>query len=184
MLAVLTSRLPASLRDRPGDTCTEGEFDVVDLVPMTEDQFHAYLGFAVANYAQENIRAGNVAPDRALDAAGQQFQSLLPDGLDTPDQYLFSVQDTIREKSVGYLWLGIRDDGSKPFAFLYDILIFEAYRRQGYGTQALHALEKQALEKGFDEIKLRVFGHNHAARALYEKLGYVATNVNMAKRLK
>jgi ribosomal protein S18 acetylase RimI-like enzyme len=151
---------------------------------MTEGQFHAYLGFAVANYAQESIRAGNVAPDRALYAAEGQFQSLLPDGLDTPGQYLFSIQDTTRGKSVGYLWFGIRDDGTRPFVASYDILIFEAYRRQGYGAQALHALEKQAVEKGFDEIRLHVFGHNHAARALYEKLGYVATNVTMARRLK
>jgi hypothetical protein len=28
-----------------------------------------------------------------------------------------------------------------------------------------------------------VFGHNHEARALYEKLGYVATNIMMSKSL-
>jgi hypothetical protein len=28
-----------------------------------------------------------------------------------------------------------------------------------------------------------VFGHNTAARPLYEKLGYVATNINMSKGL-
>jgi GNAT superfamily N-acetyltransferase len=157
---------------------------VVDLIPMTEDQFHSYLGSAIANYAQESVRAGNVAPDQAFQMAEGQFDSLLPAGLDTPDQYLFSIRDPAQGQQVGYLWFGIRDDGARPFVALYDVLIFEVFRRQGYGTQALQALEQRARERGFDEIRLHVFGHNHAARALYEKGGYAATNVTMAKRLK
>jgi ribosomal protein S18 acetylase RimI-like enzyme len=156
---------------------------MVELVPMTADQFHTYLGFAIAGYAEDQIRAGNVAPDRGLHVAEQQFQRLLPHGLDTPDQFLFSIRDAGLGKEVGYLWFGVRDDGARPFAALYDFLIFEAYRRQGYGTQALHALEQQVRDRGFDEIRLHVFGHNHPARALYEKVGYAATNVTMAKRL-
>ena len=32
-------------------------------------------------------------------------------------------------------------------------------------------------------ISLHVFGHNRVARALYEKLGYETTNVNMTEKL-
>jgi ribosomal protein S18 acetylase RimI-like enzyme len=156
---------------------------MVDLVPMTEDQFHFYLGFGIASYAHESIRAGNVVPDLALKAAERQFENLLPDGLDTPDQHLFSIRDTAQRKGVGYLWFGVRDEGGRRFAALYDLLIFEAYRRQGYGTAALHALEDQVAAQRLDEIRLHVFGHNHPARALYEKMGYAVTNVTMAKRL-
>jgi ribosomal protein S18 acetylase RimI-like enzyme len=156
---------------------------MVELIPMTGDRFHTYLGFAIASYAQETVRAGNMAPERALQAAESQFQSLLPDGLDTPDQYLFAIRDTVQDKDVGYLWFGFRNDGGKSFTALYDFLIFEGCRRQGYGTRALQALEKKAKAQGLDEIRLHVFGHNHPARALYEKMGYVATNITMAKRL-
>jgi ribosomal protein S18 acetylase RimI-like enzyme len=156
---------------------------MVELIPMTEEQFHAYLGLAIADYAQDIARAGNVAPDLATEVSEQQFQSLLPDGLDTPDQSLYAIYDPIRRKHVGHLWFGIRDEGGQTFAALYDFAIFEAYRRQGYGTQALQALEQQVRARGLDEIRLHVFGHNHPARALYEKMGYVPTNITMAKQL-
>ena len=36
---------------------------------------------------------------------------------------------------------------------------------------------------GLHKMGLHVFGHNLAARALYEKLGYVPVNINMEKQL-
>src|SRR6266851_490585 len=66
----------------------------------------------------------------------------------------------------------------------FNIVIFEAFRRQRYGTQALQALEERARQLGLASISLHVFGHNHAARATYEKLGYATTNVMMRKMLK
>ena len=45
------------------------------------------------------------------------------------------------------------------------------------------ALEETVRALGLDEIRLHVFGHNGAARALYRKLGFVETNVMMAKQL-
>jgi ribosomal protein S18 acetylase RimI-like enzyme len=156
---------------------------MVELIPMTEEQFHAYLGRAVAGYVQDITRAGNVAPDDATIAAEQQFESLLPYGLDTPDQSLYTIYDPARQKPVGHLWVGARNEGGRIFAALYDFEIFEAYRRQGYGTQSLQALEREVQARGLDEIRLHVFGHNHPARALYEKMGYVATNITMAKQL-
>ena len=35
--------------------------------------------------------------------------------------------------------------------------------------------------RGLSGIALHVFGHNREARALYRKLGYVATNINLYK---
>lgn len=67
---------------------------------------------------------------------------------------------------------------------MYDFLVYEPYRRCGYGWQALQALEQNVRALGLDTIGLHVFGHNHAARALYEKAGYEVTNINMAKKLR
>jgi ribosomal protein S18 acetylase RimI-like enzyme len=156
---------------------------VIDLRPMTEEQFHAYLGLAIAGYAQDIARAGNVAPELAATTSEQQFQNLLPDGLDTADQYLYAIYETAQDKRVGHLWFGTREEGRRPFAALYDFEIFEPYRRRGYGTQSLRSLEQKVRDRGLDEIRLHVFGHNLPARALYEKMGYVPTNITMAKQL-
>jgi ribosomal protein S18 acetylase RimI-like enzyme len=164
-----------------------GELDMVKLVPMTEGQFGAYFDRAVENYAQDLARAGNAHPDEARWASEQQFRKMLPEGLSSPGQYLYSIWgDTLGAGGavhVGFLWLGIREAGARAFATLNDFWIFEEHRRQGYGSKALKALEDKVRELGFDEIRLHVFGHNHPARALYEKMGYVATNITMAKKL-
>ena len=81
------------------------------------------------------------------------------------------------------IWLARIMQGAKPIMFIYDFRIDEAHRRKGYGEQAMLAAEVQAKALGYDTIALHVFGHNHAARALYEKLGYEITNINMAKKL-
>ncbi len=71
----------------------------------------------------------------------------------------------------------------QPLAFVYDFLIYDEFRRQGYGTQTLLALEAKAKELGVDKIALNVFAHNHIARALYEKTGFEVTGIYMTKRL-
>ncbi len=156
---------------------------MIQLVPMSSDAFETYLAYAVPHYADETVRAGGAHPDEALAAAEQQFQSLLPDGLLTRGQYLYTVEEEELGTSVGYLWFGIRESGCQRFAALYDFVILEAYRRQGYATQSQQALETVVRALGLDEIRLHVFGHNHPARALYQKMGYIETNVTMAKKL-
>jgi ribosomal protein S18 acetylase RimI-like enzyme len=160
---------------------------MVKLNPMTEAEFKPYFDRAVEDYAHDLARAGNAHPDEALWASEQQFREMLPEGLSSPGQYLFSIWGGTSGAGgaarVGFLWLGTREAGARTFATLNDFSIFEEYRRQGYGTQALNALEDKVRELGFDEIRLHVFGHNHPARALYEKMGYVATNISMAKKL-
>jgi ribosomal protein S18 acetylase RimI-like enzyme len=107
----------------------------------------------------------------------------LPDGVATKDHTLYDIEDEALGSKVGMIWLGRIMQGTKPAMFIYDFVIDEAHRRKGYGEQALLAAEVQAKALGYDTIALHVFGHNHAARALYEKLGYEITNVNMAKKL-
>jgi len=44
-------------------------------------------------------------------------------------------------------------------------------------------LEQAATALGFTRIKLHVFGHALAARALYESMGYAVTDLNLRKEL-
>jgi ribosomal protein S18 acetylase RimI-like enzyme len=156
---------------------------MVQLVPMMESEYASYIEPAIEAYAQEKIRAGNYHPEGALQRARREFEALLPQELATPQQHFYTILDPDSGVKVGFVWLGIQGEGVKRFPTLFQLWISEDYRRRGYGTNALLALEERVAALGFDEIWLHVFGHNLAARALYEKLGYAATNVSMCKRL-
>ena len=156
---------------------------MVRLVPMSDSEYQAYLALAVRDYADEKVAAGNWQPAEALERSAQEFQKLLPNGVATQDNYLFNIEDQTLAAKVGMIWLARIMRGAHPIIFIYDFRIDEAQRRRGYGEQAMHAAEEQAKALGFDTIALHVFGHNHAARALYEKMGYEITNINMAKKL-
>ncbi len=156
---------------------------MVRLVPMTEKEFQAYRRRSVKEYAQEHIRAGNWHPSEALQKAEKEFLQLLPDGVASKNHYLFSLEDDHVGVQVGMIWFAVRDEASHPSAFVYDFLIYEEFRRRGYGRQTLTALEEKAKELGLDTISLHVFGHNQAAIALYQQAGYEATSLYMAKKL-
>jgi RimJ/RimL family protein N-acetyltransferase len=162
---------------------------VIRLVPMSEAEFQAYLDSALQDYAQEHVRAGNWDAQNALQLAEQQFHHLLPDGLATENHYFstIEIEDGVGDRApatkVGMLWFGVQDRGAGPRVFVYDMVIHEPFRRRGYGTQAFQALEEKVRELGLSEISLHVFAHNHAARAMYEKLGYVVTDIMMSKTI-
>ena len=155
---------------------------MVHLIPMTESEFQAYLQTAVREYAEEHVRAGNWHPADALEKSEKEFQKILPNGPATPDQYLYMIEDETPAK-VGLIWLAAMNQGAQRCAFIYDFMIYESFRRKGYGQQALLAVEEKVKVLGLDTISLHVFGHNQAAIALYEKAGYEITNINMSKKL-
>ncbi len=156
---------------------------MVGLRPMTEAEFADYRAHAVRNYADEKVRAGNWNAKEAYRLAEETLDMLLPEGAATPEHHLFRIERR-DGTSVGWLWLAERVEANADrHAFVYEILIFDGFRRQGYGRAAMEAAEAKARELGLDTIKLHVFGHNTAARALYADLGYAETNVMMEKRL-
>jgi RimJ/RimL family protein N-acetyltransferase len=156
---------------------------MVRLVPMNNTEYQAFLAFAVRDYADDKIAAGNWQAAEALEKSSQEFAKLLPNGVATPDHYLFNIEDDVLAQKVGIIWLARAAWSIKPLMFIYDLRIEEPYRRKGYGERAMRAAEEFTKSLGFDTLALHVFGFNHAARALYEKLGYEITNINMAKKL-
>jgi RimJ/RimL family protein N-acetyltransferase len=156
---------------------------MVRLVPMNESEFHAYRKDAIVQSACDHIKAGKWMPGEALRLAEQEDQRLLPEGLASPNHYLFTIEDEWSGIKVGALWFAVRDGGTGPEVFVYDVRIIEEFRRRHYGTAAFLALESHVRKLGLTTISLHVFGHNLAARTMYEKLGYVTTNVLMSKTL-
>ena len=153
---------------------------MVRLVSMSEEDYRQFLAWAIADYAREQVKAGTWQSEEAMELGKTAFETLLPDGLSTPNQFLYVIEDA-DSNPVGYIWFGVRQEGESRFAALYELVVFEEYRRRGYASQALLALEDQAREQGVKQIVLHVFGHNEGARALYRKSGYVERNVTMVK---
>jgi ribosomal protein S18 acetylase RimI-like enzyme len=149
----------------------------MQLIPMTETEYNAYVARLIPEYAAEHVAAGNWTAEEAETKARAQVDQILPNGVQTPGNYLYTVR--AENDAVGFLWLGTL--GQR--AFIYDIEIYEPYRRRGYASQALLAAEDKARELGLKAIALHVFGYNTGARALYDKLGYRVTDLTMAKDL-
>ena len=156
---------------------------MIKLVPMTQAEFEKFLSIEIEAYAQEHVKSGNWTPEEAVRLSKEEHDKLLPDGLASPDQYLYSIQDTQSGSNVGMIWIASQQRGAQRTAFIYNIVIAEAQRGKGYGRQAMLAVEEKVKALGLDTISLHVFGHNLVARALYEKVGYEVTNVLMSKKL-
>jgi RimJ/RimL family protein N-acetyltransferase len=155
---------------------------MLHLVPMTETEFAAYLANAVRDYADAHIRAGDVHPEEALARAQKDYDELLPDGLRSKDDFLFTLtHDALGP--IGMIWFELRERRAAKSAYIYDFVVREDLRGQGYGRHALELLEAKLRELGVGRIGLNVFGYNHAARALYEKMGYQITGMGMIKQL-
>ena len=152
---------------------------MVEFRPMTAEQYQAYYRYSVQQYAAEAVKNGNWTAQEAPEKAAQQFESILPQGQDTPGHAFYDLIDAERREQVGLLWVMLRGAGEQRHAFIYDIEINAAQQGRGYGRQALERLKSEAAAQGANYIGLHVFGHNTVARHLYESLGFYPTNINM-----
>ncbi len=150
----------------------------MELRAINQKEFEEYLIKSIDSYANELLKSGMVPEDKVHQEAKATFERILPDGFATKDNYFFHAYD--QETMVGFIWYGMRKDT----AFIYDFYILENMRRKGYGRQVMLACEEDAKAKGATAIALHVFGHNIAARALYESIGYVPKSIQMKKELK
>jgi ribosomal protein S18 acetylase RimI-like enzyme len=150
---------------------------------MTQDDFDEWKTRSIRDYADEKVKAGNWKLEEAPHLAEQTFASILPQGFSTKDHHFFSIRNASSGEKVGIVWYAVNREGKRPFAYLWDFLIFEQYRRRGYASETLRLLEEKVREQGLDTISLHVFGHNHAAKQLYEKSGYLTTNIQMSKKI-
>ena len=155
---------------------------MIELVPMNEKDFQKYLEWSVKNYADEKVKSGNWPKDGSLERSEHELRKLLPNGLQTTNNYLFSAMEG--KANVGMIWIAkITGDGVNDIIWIYDIVVDPEERGKGYGYGIMQALETKAKELQVSTIKLHVFGHNTTAIALYKKMGYSVTNMNMEKSL-
>jgi ribosomal protein S18 acetylase RimI-like enzyme len=150
------------------------------LVPMTPTQFDAFLLESVPAYGDDKVAAGQWPPSEALERARAEFDELLPQGLATPDNLLYAITDE-GGADVGVLWISLQERAGQRIAYVYDVNVRPERQREGHASRAFAALEQVVRELGLAGIALHVFGHNTGARLLYERLGFLATNISMFK---
>ncbi len=153
------------------------------LLPMTREDFLAFAAAAIPAYAADKVMSGQWAKDEALDLSRKSLDELLPHGLATSGNYLFTIRDSGQQVSVGTVWFAVEDRAGKRVGYVYDLSIKPEHRRKGHARRALLALEDQARSLGLLGMALHVFGHNTLAQGLYAKLGYRPTNISMFKAI-
>ena len=152
----------------------------VTLDPMTEAEFGRFEEAAIRDFAQDKIASGEWTAEEALELSRADQERLLPDGLKTANQHLFTGRDAESGEPVAILWLALRMKAGRIEGYVYNIEVREEQRGRGYGRATMLAAIEEARELGAETVGLHVFGHNAPARALYQSLGFVETNVSMS----
>ena len=62
----------------------------------------------------------------------------------------------------------------KPLLNIHDVIVREAYRRQGVASQLFTYMQNLALQRGYCKLTLEVLEGNTVAMSAYEKLGFIA----------
>ena len=156
---------------------------MITLRPMTSSEFDAYLPVLREGYAGDRAKNLHDSLESQLAAADQQIAGLLPEGVQTPNHFLWRVMAQVEGDSipVGVLWVFL--DRAARKAFIYDIEIDQPYQGKGDGGATLTCLETELRPYDVRQIGLSVFGDNQTASHLYQKSGYYVVATNMQKDL-
>lgn len=150
---------------------------MVKLEPMHQEDFERFLERAVRDYAEDHVRNGNWSAEGALEKSKNEFEHYLPEGIQSPNQYLWSIINEENDK-IGVLWVQVKEGK----AFIFDFVIDEEFRGKGYGKQSLAAMDETLKSMGAESVALHVFGDNVSAQALYRKAGFEITGIHMKKQ--
>jgi ribosomal protein S18 acetylase RimI-like enzyme len=149
---------------------------------MTNPEYAAWLEESIPAYAADKVASGQWTEEESLARSKKENDELLPQGLQTPDNHLFTIVDS-KSAAVGMLWFAVKTKFNARIAFVFDVSVNPDRQRQGHATRAFEDLEDEVQRLGLSGIALHVFGHNAGARALYTKLGYEPTNISLFKPL-
>jgi ribosomal protein S18 acetylase RimI-like enzyme len=151
----------------------------ITLRTMPEDRVSDWIARSFTVYLEERVASGesrDVAEAKVRRSHAENFPGDRP----LPTHRVFDV--VADDEVVGLLWMGPQVAGSATW-WIFDIEIFEEYRRRGYARAALELAHDEAKALGATAMGLNVFGFNTGARELYDKLGYTVTSTQMKRSL-
>ena len=129
---------------------------------------------------------------------GAATQDMLRQGIDQWDEYYPDREILTEDVESGDMTLGLLDGEPAcawvvnreyepeyvsgawehtggDFCVLHRLCVNPELQGRGLARQAMAHMEKNALDKGFDSVRLDVFSQNLHAQRLYERLGYKRT---------
>jgi ribosomal protein S18 acetylase RimI-like enzyme len=108
-------------------------------------------------------------PDPKPPAGGPFFVSVRPSDV---------LVATINDEPVGFVRLHFDLEAAhRHVVEMWGLCVAPESMRQGLGSFLVHAALKEARRRGCTRMTLGVMGHNTAARALYERCGFVVEGV-------
>lgn len=141
----------------------------VTLRLMKEQEYATFVRRNLSRYAQELLLAGETeVPEHAMAEAQGALNEVLAEGLATPHNYIMAAE-TGDGRTVGELWC---DTTAPETVFLNDFYVYSQYRKQGWGTAMLRAVEELAESQRFARILTHVYHQNSTALKMFEKRGY------------
>jgi hypothetical protein len=78
---------------------------MVTLSKMQQENYEIFLERSIREYAEDHVRNGNWTAEESLERSRREFEQLLPDGLNSKDQFLFSIIDATNGNEIGSLWV-------------------------------------------------------------------------------
>lgn len=151
---------------------------------LTDDEIKTYLPHAKKGYVHDLTTAGALSDDRAIALADKDFDWVV---VNSSSEY-YGAFDEIDGAIVNVAVFCVALDGvdvahDEPTLHLYDLEVFEPYRRHGYGLAILGEVREMALDRGAESVRLTVWAGNDGARELYRAAGFMPENERLRFRL-
>ncbi len=141
---------------------------MIILKKMTETE---YIGFYKQNVEElTEVFALKMERDASRRKAETEQKQALPDGVNTKNNYLFSV--CLGGKKIGGIWFAKMNSKGIDFAFIFYINIDEEFRGKGSGSVVMNMIDTEIKSAGLDRVRLHVLKNNIAAIKVYKKSGY------------
>jgi ribosomal protein S18 acetylase RimI-like enzyme len=155
---------------------------MVRFTPLPAAEFDEYLTMTIGVYTRM-LADGGLDVHQARRRAETEFNTLLPQGVATPNNYIMGILDAKSNIRVGHIWILASGEGLARFAYLCDLIVLPDYQGRGYGTAALRQIDDFVRELCLPFIKLHVLGNNPRAVSFYERAGYRVTELFMQRDL-
>jgi|SRR3977135_2461872 ribosomal protein S18 acetylase RimI-like enzyme len=132
--------------------------------------------------------------EEASDAAVKDINLLLPQVRSDPSQHkgsLADLQNIVQnnwtsmivakdeKRIIGMATIHIVNNMGKRIAHVDDVVISDAYRRQGLGTKIICELIDVAKSRGVSQLRLTSRSARIAANKLYQQTGFKIGNTNI-----
>ncbi len=146
---------------------------------MTAAEYSVWHDASVVSYADGMAASGLCTPEEARIRSEHQFAELLPDGLATVDNSLWTLEAA--GEQVATLWLCHHQYVGRTF--VYNVEVSPHHRGKGYGRAVMQWGETVTLQASDEVLALNVFGNNAVAINLYSGLGYQVTDESRSLQL-